>query len=210
MSGVLRQLVDELNRGTVRVVDLTQPLGPSTPVIALPPTFAASPGATIDVISRYDDKGPAWYWNTLRFGEHTGTHFDAPVHWVSGKDLPNNATVSIPPERFIGPAFVLDCSKEAARDAAAPPFRRNAQVQHVRLAGAHRQHAVAAHARAGVHHHAVVAHPQAVREYLVIPRECVGRALERAYGREVRLRHRAQLPARHGDVVTRGGHRRAP
>jgi hypothetical protein len=32
---VLRQLVDELARGSLRVVDLTQPLGPSTPVIGL-------------------------------------------------------------------------------------------------------------------------------------------------------------------------------
>ena len=50
--------------------------------------FAASPGVSIDVISRYDDKGPAWYWNTIRMGEHTGTHFDAPVHWITGRDLP--------------------------------------------------------------------------------------------------------------------------
>ena len=27
--------------------------------------FASSPGVSVEVISRYDDKGPAWYWNTL-------------------------------------------------------------------------------------------------------------------------------------------------
>jgi kynurenine formamidase len=107
-SAVLTQLVDALARGTVRVVDLTQPLGPATPVIGLPPVFAASPGVTIDEISRYDEKGPAWYWNTLRFGEHTGTHFDAPIHWVTGKDRPNNACDTIPVQRFIGPACVID------------------------------------------------------------------------------------------------------
>ena len=80
MSTLLTQLIDELRNRTLTIVDLTQPLGPSTPVIDLPPMFAASPGVSIDVISRYDDKGPAWYWNTLRFGEHTGTHFDAPIH----------------------------------------------------------------------------------------------------------------------------------
>ena len=69
----------------------------------------------IEEVSRYDERGPAWYWNNFSCGEHTGTHFDAPVHWISGKDLPNNATDSIPPERFIGPAFVIDCSKEAAQ-----------------------------------------------------------------------------------------------
>ena len=74
--------------------------------------FAASPGVTIDVISRYDDRGPAWYWNTLRFGEHTGTHFDAPVHWITGKDLPDNACDTIPPGRFVGPACVIDVTRD--------------------------------------------------------------------------------------------------
>ena len=115
MSGVLAQLVDELRRGTVRVVDLTQPLGPSTPVIGLPPIFAASPGVSIETISRYDDKGPAWYWNTIRMGEHTGTHFDAPVHWITGKDLSDNACDTIPVSRFVGPACVIDVSGDAAR-----------------------------------------------------------------------------------------------
>jgi len=114
---VLEDLAVALARGTVDVVDLTQPLGPETPVIGLPPIFAASPGVTIDVISRYDERGPAWYWNTLRFGEHTGTHFDAPIHWVTGKDLPDNACDTIPARRFVGPACVVDVTADAARDA---------------------------------------------------------------------------------------------
>src|SRR5206468_3117969 len=107
VTTTLIQLVDDLQAGRLRVVDLTQPLGPSTPVIGLPPMFAASPGVTIDVISRYDDRGPARYWNTIRMGEHTGTHFDAPVHWITGKDLPNNACDTIPVRQFIGPACVV-------------------------------------------------------------------------------------------------------
>ena len=114
MSTLLQQLVEELNRGTIRVVDLTQPLGPATPVIGLPEMFASSPGVTIDVISQYDDRGPAWYWNSLRFGEHTGTHFDAPVHWVTGKDLPDNACDTIPVRRFVGPACVIDVTADVA------------------------------------------------------------------------------------------------
>ena len=112
----LTQLIDDLNTGRLEVIDLTQPLGASTPIIGLPPMFAASPGVSIDVISRYDDKGPAWYWNTLRFGEHTGTHFDAPVHWITGRDLPDNACDTIPARRFIGPACVIDVSGEASRN----------------------------------------------------------------------------------------------
>ena len=113
---VLSQLVSELNSGRLRVVDLTQPLSPETPVIGLPPMFAASPPFSIDVLSRFDESGPAWYWNTIRMGEHTGTHFDAPVHWISGKDLPDNACHSIPARRFVGPACVIDVTAEVDKD----------------------------------------------------------------------------------------------
>ncbi len=113
---VLTQLVDALRGGSIRVVDLTQPLGPDTPVIGLPEIFGQSPGLSLEVISRYDDAGPAWYWNTLTLGEHTGTHFDAPVHWITGKDLPNNTTETIPAHRYVGPACVLDCSADTAAD----------------------------------------------------------------------------------------------
>ena len=112
----LAALVADLAAGRVTVVDLTQPLGPATPVIGLPPAFAASPGVTIEAISKYDDKGPAWYWNTIRMGEHTGTHFDAPVHWITGRDLANNTTDTIPAQRFIGPACVIDVTREVRAD----------------------------------------------------------------------------------------------
>jgi kynurenine formamidase len=116
MPNVLQDLVNALRSGEVRVVDLTQPLGAETPVIGLPPQFASSPGLTVEEISRYDDRGPAWYWNTITLGEHTGTHFDAPVHWISGRDLPDNCCDTIPPERFIGPACVIDVSAQVAQD----------------------------------------------------------------------------------------------
>ncbi len=116
MSEALQQLVAELNSGALKVVDLTQPLGPDTPVIGLPEIFLSSPGVTIEEISRYDDNGPAWYWNKISLGEHTGTHFDAPVHWITGKDLPDNTCATIPVERFVGPACVIDVSSEVAED----------------------------------------------------------------------------------------------
>jgi len=116
MPHILSQLVAALADGRVRVVDLTLPLGPDTPVIQLPPQFAASPPLTVEEISRYDDNGPAWYWNTLHLGEHTGTHFDAPVHWITGKDLPDNTTDTIPVRRFVGPACVLDVTAEVEQD----------------------------------------------------------------------------------------------
>ena len=112
---ILSQLLAALNSGDLKVVDLTTPLGPDTPVIDLPPIFAPSPGVTLSEISRYDSRGPAWYWNTLNMGEHTGTHFDAPIHWITGKDLPENATDTIPARRFIGPACVIDVTAEVRR-----------------------------------------------------------------------------------------------
>src|SRR5256714_1073600 len=113
----LTELPSSLAGGKFRVVDLTHPLSPDFPAIALLPEMGQAWPFRIEEVSRYDERGPAWYWNNFSCGEHTGTHFDAPIHWISGKDLPNNAVDSIAPERFIGPAFVIDCSKEAAQNA---------------------------------------------------------------------------------------------
>jgi len=53
------------------------------------------------------------------------THFDAPIHWVTGKDYANNATHNIPVDRFIGPACVIDV---AARAKADPDFLLTQEV----------------------------------------------------------------------------------
>jgi len=114
---VLSDLVSALGTGKIRVIDLTQTLSPEFPGISLPPEMGQAWPFRIEEVSRYAERGPAWYWNNFSCGEHTGTHFDAPVHWVSGKDLPNNAVDTIPPANFVGPACVIDCSKESAQDA---------------------------------------------------------------------------------------------
>src|SRR5215472_11574685 len=111
-GGILAQLVEELNSKRIHVVDLTTTLSSSTPVIDLPPIFAPSPALTLTEISRYDSRGPAWYWNVLTLGEHTGTHFDASIHWITGKDLPENATDTIAPHKFVGPACVIDVTAD--------------------------------------------------------------------------------------------------
>ncbi|HZQ74747.1 MAG TPA: cyclase family protein [Burkholderiales bacterium] len=113
----LSLFTEKLAAGKIRVVDLTQTLSPDFPSISLPPEMGQAWPFRIEEVSRYDERGPAWYWNNFSCGEHTGTHFDAPIHWVSGKDLPHNAVDTIPPERFVGPAFVLDCSEESKNDA---------------------------------------------------------------------------------------------
>src|SRR6266851_6428545 len=116
MSLVLAKLLEELNAGRLRVVDLTQPLCPETPLLPLPPQWNNTPAFKIWELSHYDERGPAWYWNAFETGEHTGTHFDAPVHWISGKDLPANTVDRIPPSKFIGPACVIDVRTEARKD----------------------------------------------------------------------------------------------
>jgi kynurenine formamidase len=116
-SEILSQLVTALVEQQIRVVDLTVPLEPATPVIQLPPPFAPSKPFALEEISRYDERGPAWYWNNFSCGEHTGTHFDAPVHWITGKDYPHNATHDIPVRKFIGPACVIDVSERVRANA---------------------------------------------------------------------------------------------
>jgi kynurenine formamidase len=117
MSGPLAAFAAALVEGKIKVIDLTQTLSPDFPQISLPPEFGQCWPFRIEEVSRYDDRGPGWYWNNFSCGEHTGTHFDAPIHWISGRDLPNNATDTLPVEHFVAPACVVDCSKEAAADA---------------------------------------------------------------------------------------------
>lgn len=116
-TGVLGELARALASGAVEVVDLSQRLEASTPVISLPSPYAQSAPFRIDTISHYDERGPAWTWSNLSLGEHTGTHFDAPVHWITGRDLPNNALDTILPHHFVAPANVIDCTDACDADA---------------------------------------------------------------------------------------------
>ena len=113
----LQQVIEQLMRGELRVVDLTQPLSAETPLLPLPPQWNNTPAFRMWELSRYDERGPAWYWNAFETGEHTGTHFDAPVHWISGRDLENNTVDKIPVQKFVGPACVIDVSAQVNANA---------------------------------------------------------------------------------------------
>jgi isatin hydrolase len=116
-SKPLVDLASALLSGAVRVVDLSAPLGPNTPLIYLPPHIGKNtPPVKVHTISKYDADGPYWAWNWLELGEHSGTHFDAPRHWISGKDYPDGSTDKIPPKNFVAPAIVIDRSKETAEN----------------------------------------------------------------------------------------------
>jgi len=111
---ILKQFAQALTAGEIRVIDLSQPLDENTAVIQLPPEFGKSWPFRLEEISKYDNRGPAWYWNNFSCGEHTGTHFDAPIHWVTGKAFESNATDTITVEKFLAPACVIDVSRETA------------------------------------------------------------------------------------------------
>lgn len=116
MSDILTELALSIATGNTRVVDLTHTLDPDFPVIVLPPEFGQCARFRMEEVSAYDHRGPAWKWHNLTLNEHTGTHFDAPIHWVSGKDVPNGAVDEIDVSAFVGPVVVIDCSAGAAAD----------------------------------------------------------------------------------------------
>ncbi|GAB1817577.1 cyclase family protein [Herbidospora sp. RD11066] len=121
---VLRDLVEGIKGGSIEVVDLTAPLAESTPILMLPEPFGNTVPFTLQEISRYDDRGPGWYWNNISTGEHTGTHFDAPIHWVTARD--GEDVSQVPPAKLLAPAVVLDFADRAAAD---PDFLL--EIEHV-------------------------------------------------------------------------------
>ncbi len=111
---LLTDLAEAVSTGRVEVVDLTTPLTDQTPILVLPEQFGQTERFQLREISRYDDRGPAWYWNNITTGEHTGTHFDAPIHWITGRD--SHDVSQVPTARLVAPAAVLDFAAEAAAD----------------------------------------------------------------------------------------------
>jgi kynurenine formamidase len=114
---ILSQLAAAMRQRSIRTVDLTHTLSEDFPPLQLPPQFGQVAAFKKERISRYDEAGPAWYWNNFSCGEHTGTHFDAPAHWVTGKDHQRNTVDTIDAADFIAPAVVVDASAEVAKDA---------------------------------------------------------------------------------------------
>jgi kynurenine formamidase len=111
---MVSSLVGDLTSGRVAVIDLTAPLSERTPVIQLPPPFVNTQRFSLHEVSHYDERGPAWYWNDISMGEHVGTHFDAPVHWITGRDRLDVS--QIPPEHLLAPAVVVDKSTECGEN----------------------------------------------------------------------------------------------
>ncbi|WXL26258.1 cyclase family protein [Ectopseudomonas mendocina] len=115
-NSTIQSIINSFKSTQLQIVDLSHQLNSQFPILNLPPQFGQTWAFKKETISHYDEKGPAWYWNNFSCGEHTGTHFDAPAHWVSGKDRPNGTVDTIDVRNFISEAVVIDASEEVSQN----------------------------------------------------------------------------------------------
>lgn len=113
-SSLCGDLLAGLAKGTVEIVDLTTPLSATTPTLELPPPFVNLIDFSLDYQSEYNAAGPFWKHANIHTGEHIGTHVDAPIHWITGRNGKDVSQISV--DRLIGPAVVVDFTKQAERD----------------------------------------------------------------------------------------------
>lgn len=107
-------LATGIAEGAIRVVDLTARLSALTPVLPLPEPMAPIPPFRLIELARFDARGETSYQNEIRTGEHVGTHFDAPCHWITGQD--HGDVSEVPVERMIAPAVIVDRCAEVQND----------------------------------------------------------------------------------------------
>lgn len=101
------------------LIDISVPLNPRLPV------WPGEPHPAITQKVRMSDGADANVTH-LAFGSHTGTHIDAPLHFVDG----GKTTFEIPLEKLVGRCQVVDCqgkTKITAADLAALPLEPGIQ-----------------------------------------------------------------------------------
>ena len=84
-------------------IDITTPIDPRTT-----PVYPGNSPVKLDFQLQMD-KGDTVTLSTFSMGAHTGTHVDAPMHFIKG----GASLDRIPLDRFIGPVRVIDCSPNA-------------------------------------------------------------------------------------------------
>ncbi|HOW14790.1 cyclase family protein [Methanosarcina sp.] len=82
-----------------RIIDITIPISPSTPI------FPGDPEPSIESVCTIEKDGCAV--SRLSFGSHTGTHVDAPSHVLKNGLLVDSLNL----ENLLGRAVVLDFSR---------------------------------------------------------------------------------------------------
>jgi arylformamidase len=84
-------------------IDVSAPIDPKTT-----PVYPGNTPIKLDFALNYD-KGDKLALSSYTLGAHTGTHVDAPMHFVKG-----GASVDLVSlEHFVGPARVIDCTPDA-------------------------------------------------------------------------------------------------
>ncbi|NLU84351.1 cyclase family protein [Rhodococcus sp. HNM0569] len=111
---MLASFVDAIASGQLEVVDLTTPLSSATPALRLPAPFANLVDFSLEEVSAYNEPGPFWRHNNIHTGEHVGTHLDAPVHWITGRDGDDVSQIAV--RRLVGTASVIDVARQVAAD----------------------------------------------------------------------------------------------
>jgi len=95
----------KLPNGFRDIVDLTHPFSARLPVF---PSFNP-----VRIRQRFAVAKDGFFANEVTFDEHTGTHMDAPAHFVV-----NGATVDhIPIDHFVAPLAVISVAARAVKDA---------------------------------------------------------------------------------------------
>jgi arylformamidase len=84
-------------------IDVSAPIDP-----AAAPVYPGNAPIKLDFMLNYD-KGSKLALSSYSLGAHTGTHVDAPMHFIKG-GIPVDR---VPLERLVGPARVIDCSADA-------------------------------------------------------------------------------------------------
>ncbi len=87
-----------------QVQDLTHTITPETPL------FPGNPQPEIAPFRTYETDG--YYANMLTYAEHSGTHMDAPAHFIEGMPTADMLPVS----QFLAPLAVIDVSARAEAD----------------------------------------------------------------------------------------------
>lgn len=87
------------------VMELSHVLGPGIPMYG-----ASDPTPTPETLVTVEANG--FYAQAWTFGEHSGTHMDAPAHFIAGAE-----TVDVyAPANLVAPLVVIDISARAAED----------------------------------------------------------------------------------------------
>jgi kynurenine formamidase len=93
-----------MSGGFRSIVDLTHTYSPKLPVF---PAFKP-----VQIKPKFSLAKDGFFANEITFDEHTGTHMDAPVHFVA-----NATTVDrLPVDRLIAPLAVVSIATRAAKD----------------------------------------------------------------------------------------------